>query len=105
MDEIQNANLVISHTGVGTVVEAIQSGTPIIVIPRQAKYEEHLNDHQVEFAKTLEHNKGVHVVYNVEDLAAVISHVDCDNKNLRFDDTNRTRLINTLNAFVQNRGQ
>ena len=43
MDE---ADLVITHGGAGTILSAIKKGKKIIAAPRLAKYKEHHNDHQ-----------------------------------------------------------
>ena len=52
MDE---ADLVITHGGAGSILDAIKRGKKIIAAPRLAKYKEHHNDHQrqiiSEFAK------------------------------------------------------
>ena len=51
MDE---AELIITHGGVGTILSAIAKKKPVIVFPRLAKYKEHVDDHQVEMARTFE---------------------------------------------------
>ena len=52
MDE---ADLVITHGGAGSILGAIKKGKKVIAVPRLAKYKEHHNDHQKqivgEFAK------------------------------------------------------
>jgi len=52
MDE---ADLVITHGGAGSILSAIKKGKKVIAAPRLAKYQEHHNDHQKqiigEFAK------------------------------------------------------
>lgn len=52
MDE---ADLIITHGGAGSILDAIKRGKKIIAAPRLAKYKEHHNDHQKqiigEFAK------------------------------------------------------
>lgn len=43
MDE---ADLIITHGGVGSILSAIRKNKKIIAIPRLSKYREHTNDHQ-----------------------------------------------------------
>ena len=43
---IDEADLIITHGGVGTILSAIKKGKKIIAAPRLAKYMEHHNDHQ-----------------------------------------------------------
>jgi len=52
------ARLIISHGGFSTL-EVIHKNKPLIVVPRQAKYGEHFDDHQVDFARILHDRYGV----------------------------------------------
>jgi len=45
------ADLIISHAGMGTIITALELGKPIIVVPRRADLGEHRNDHQLATAK------------------------------------------------------
>lgn len=45
-----NANIVITHGGPSTFMSVLSKGKSPIVVPRQYKYGEHVNDHQLDFA-------------------------------------------------------
>ena len=62
------AQLVISHAGIGNIISAKQKRKPAIIVPRLKKFKEHCSDHQLEIAKKLEDKKGFKVVYDVNDL-------------------------------------
>jgi len=47
---ISEAQLLITHGGVGAIMTAINCKKPVIVVPRLAKYAEHVDDHQKEIA-------------------------------------------------------
>lgn len=64
----REARVVVSHAGAGSIVTALKEKTPVIVVPRLKKYDEHMNDHQLEIAKAMSENKNVTVVYDVETL-------------------------------------
>ena len=49
---LEEADLVICHAGVGTIMESLQKHKKVIVSPRLSKYGEHQNDHQLEIADT-----------------------------------------------------
>lgn len=49
--QIQTCDVLITHSGVGSIVTGIQSNKPVVVYPRLKKYGEHIDDHQVEIAK------------------------------------------------------
>ena len=43
---VQKADIVITHGGPSSFIMPLQYGKIPIVVPRQAKYQEHINDHQ-----------------------------------------------------------
>lgn len=58
---ILQSDLVITHGGVGTIFSALKQGRKVIAIPRLLKYEEHINDHQIEICEELE--KEGYIIY------------------------------------------
>ncbi len=69
---IQKADLVIAHAGMGTIITASQYGKPLIVMPRQFRFGEHRNDHQVATAKRFCDFPNVTVVEEAELLTEVV---------------------------------
>lgn len=71
---IAQAELIITHGGVGSIITAIKCRKPVIVVPRLAKYGEHVDDHQCEIANALA-KKGFVLCSNdgddIEELIAV----------------------------------
>jgi UDP-N-acetylglucosamine transferase subunit ALG13 len=65
---ISKTNLVISHAGVGTIIETVQQGKPLIAVPRQSLLGEVDNDHQFATAKQLEAEGKILVAYEVSEL-------------------------------------
>lgn len=47
---IKNCDLLITHAGVGTILEAKKNNKTVIVVPRLKKYKEHVDDHQQQIA-------------------------------------------------------
>ncbi|BCX31092.1 hypothetical protein LTWDN19_16590 [Latilactobacillus curvatus] len=47
---IENCSLLITHSGVGTIVSGLKKRKPIIVCPRLQDYGEHVDNHQREIA-------------------------------------------------------
>lgn len=60
-DLVAESDFVISHAGAGSILTALENNKKIIVVPRQSKYGEHNNDHQIEIAERFEHDG--HVIY------------------------------------------
>lgn len=53
-EKMQEASLVISHAGMGSIITAVNLQKPMIVMPRLAGYGEHVNDHQLDTALKFE---------------------------------------------------
>lgn len=63
---VENARIVITHGGPASFIMPLQIGKTPIVVPRQHKFEEHINDHQVEFARNVVERMGTIIL--VEDI-------------------------------------
>lgn len=80
---MQKARIVITHGGPASFIMALQEGKTPIVVPRMAKYNEHVNDHQVDFSLAVnERYKNLIVVEDVENLGSIISDYDNLVKNM-----------------------
>lgn len=53
IDEFQRASVVVCHGGPATILECRSNGLVPIVVPREERYDEHVNDHQVDFCERL----------------------------------------------------
>lgn len=51
---LNDADIVICHGGVGTIFSALKSGKKVLAVPRLAKYDEHVDDHQLEICRELQ---------------------------------------------------
>lgn len=76
-NKIEEARIIITHGGPASFIAPLQIGKIPIVVPRQEKYGEHVNDHQLEFAKNVEErNKNIIPVYDIKDLKEKILSYD-----------------------------
>ena len=48
---LSDADLLITHGGVGTIIQALKKNKKVIAVPRLVKYKEHQSDHQIEIIK------------------------------------------------------
>ena len=62
------ADSVISHAGMGTITMALEHRKPLLVMPRERKYGEVVNDHQLAIAKKFEQLGYLLVAYSAEDV-------------------------------------
>ena len=45
---IKKADIIITHGGVGSILNGVKLGKKVIAVPRLKKYGEHINDHQLQ---------------------------------------------------------
>lgn len=74
-DCIKKCDLLITHGGVGTILDGLKNGKRIIAFPRLKKYHEHVNNHQVEIVNEFYEN-GYILTGDISDLDSLIKQVD-----------------------------
>lgn len=75
--KVDEARIVITHGGPSSFIMPLQVGKVPIVVPRKKKYDEHVNDHQADFANAVAERQGnLIVVEDVEELEKVILNYD-----------------------------
>jgi len=76
-DLVRRARIVITHGGPASFMMPLQMGKVPVVVPRQHRYGEHVNDHQLEFCKALSLCQGnIILVEDVSGLQDVIARYD-----------------------------
>lgn len=55
--KIQECDVLITHSGVGTIISGVNNNKPTIVVPRLKKFNEHVDDHQCEIANAFAKKK------------------------------------------------
>ena len=74
---INKARIVITHGGPSSFIMPLQIGKIPIVVPRKYEYDEHVNDHQVEFCSIVyEKQKNIIVIDNIDELSKTIHDYD-----------------------------
>ncbi len=74
---VEDARIVITHGGPASFIMPLQIGKVPIVVPRQHKFDEHVNDHQVEFSRNVAERMGTIIpVEDIEKLEEVITDYD-----------------------------
>jgi UDP-N-acetylglucosamine transferase subunit ALG13 len=74
---VKDARIVITHGGPSSFIMPLQIGKIPIVVPRKKEFDEHVNDHQVEFSKAVASRQGnIIVEEDVNALADLIKNYD-----------------------------
>ena len=66
------AELIVSHAGMGTILTALQTATPALLLPRKGSLGETRNDHQLATAEKFAGRPGLTVVMEETDLGAAL---------------------------------
>lgn len=69
---IIDSSFVITHAGVGTIMECVENNKEIVVLPRKEEYEEHVNNHQEEIAFEMEKNGLLYKVDTYEKMKEIV---------------------------------
>lgn len=72
---IIDSSFVITHAGVGTIMECVENNKEIVVLPRKEKYAEHVNNHQEEIASEMEKNGLLKKVNTYDKLKEVVIEI------------------------------
>lgn len=72
---VRRASYIIGHAGMGTIITAMENDKPLLVMPRQKKYGEVVNDHQVTIARKFEESGHILVAYNELELSKKIEQL------------------------------
>lgn len=95
---INSCSLVITHSGVGSIITAIHFQKPVIVFPRLKKYKEHVDDHQLEIAQAFEKKRFVLCCYEQDNLSKIIEK----SKTFQFEkyQSSTKRIIEIIKEFL-----
>lgn len=71
---IESADIIVTHGGPASFLNAISSGKRPVVVPRQLQFDEHVNNHQLEFVEQIvQKNYPIDLVRNIDDLMPIIN--------------------------------
>ena len=73
---VEQARIVVTHGGPSSIMMPLQMGKIPIVVPRQNRYGEHVNDHQVEFVQKISESIDIIPVYDIQELGDIIRKYD-----------------------------
>ena len=101
LSELQDeADLIITHGGVGSIISSLKKGKKVIVVPRLKKYGEHVNNHQLQIARRFGEDGYVKYVINLKNLEKTLSKIDkFEPKKYETDESN---VVSIVENFIDN---
>lgn len=92
------ADLIITHGGVGSIISSIEKGKKVIAVPRIHEYGEHVNNHQKEIVKDFNDKGYIIGVEKVEDLKqAIIKSKNFEPKKYQ---PNNEKMLKIIEEFI-----
>ena len=103
MDEfnrnISDCDILITHGGVGTILDGLKLGKKIIAFPRLSKYQEHVNDHQVEIINEF-YDCGYILTGDMDDMVDLINK--CKDFNPKSYKSNNYKFNKLIRDYIDN---
>lgn len=100
---VADADVMIAHAGMGSILTALRHGTPIVVMPRLGARRETRNDHQVATAKRLSVQGKVIVAADEHELVERLDALDGLDQAPVIEPYASPDLLDAVAAFVQGR--
>jgi UDP-N-acetylglucosamine transferase subunit ALG13 len=101
---LKDADLIISHAGMGTIISTLLFEKSLIVVPREYKFREHRSDHQNATANYFKKEGLIQVARTYEELSQLVfSYLNRTNsfKTPRISEFAEEKLISTLKRDIE----
>lgn len=95
---IGECDVLITHSGVGTIISGLNQKKPVIVYPRLAKYHEHVDDHQLQIAESFSMQNLVLLCSEKDDLNKLIQKARSHKFSVYR--SHRENVIKTVRSFI-----
>ena len=96
----QQANCIITHGGVGSIIGSIEKGKKVIAVPRLKQYGEHVNDHQLDIVESFDALGYIIGITDVSQLENALQRVDTVEPKKYIPNTGK--IINIIQDFIDN---
>jgi len=100
-DLVKKSDIIITHGGPGSIFHPLQYGKIPIVVPRNPKYNEHVDDHQILFTKRLEQEKKILAVYEVSSIKAVLINYSILSQKCRINTSSSEKFIKLFQGLLE----
>ena len=90
---IVESDIIISHAGAGSIINALKNIKPLVIVPRLVEFGEHTNSHQVDLAKAMHEKKKAIACMDISRLGDALKMAENFRPNMESD---RQRLVAAL---------
>lgn len=96
----KEADLIITHGGVGSIISSLKIGKKVIAIPRLHEYGEHVNDHQKQIVESFDKKGYIIGINDVSQLENAIKKVA--NFIPKKYEANNKKMLSIIEQFIDN---
>lgn len=98
----EQADLIITHGGVGSIVSSIKKGKKVIAIPRLHRYHEHVNDHQKQIVDAFDKKGYIIGIQRIDELQkAIIKAQEFNPKKYDEKERNNSKILRIIEDFIE----
>lgn len=101
--KVSEASVIVAHAGMGSIITALATGKPILVMPRRGDLRETRNDHQVATARRFLEMGRVGVAMDENELGERLDHLDELRAAGRIGPYASEQLLGALRGFIEGR--
>ena len=99
----EQADLIITHGGVGSIISSIKKGKKVIAVPRLHEYQEHVNDHQKQIVESFDKKGYIIGIDGVEKLESAIIRMQ-DFTPVKYEENNEksnSKMLKIIEEFIE----
>ena len=97
-NKMDEADIIITHAGTGVIVNAVKKEKKVIGVPRLAKYEEHVDDHQIQLINEFTSLGFIEPAYETKDINEALKNVKKKKYNKYISNTDA--IIESIEKFI-----
>lgn len=101
-NNIEKANIVISHGASGSIMKALNLRKKVIAVTRLQRYGEHIDDHQIQTNEAFASNKYLLAVFEIKELEKAIKAYNNGAANIiPWENKDPMRIVNIIDEFIK----
>lgn len=94
----KEANIIITHGGVGSIITSIKEGKKVIAVPRNHEYGEHVNNHQKEIVELFDKKGYIIGINDVDELKIALEKIKNFNPKPYYSDNKK--MLKIIGDFI-----
>lgn len=102
-EKMSNCDIVLTHGGTGVIVNAVKMGKRVVAVPRLAKYQEVVDDHQIQLVQAFEKLGMVTACYDCNKIGVAIENAK--GKEVKPYISNTQTIIDSIDAIISGKAE